>query len=523
MKKIIVILTAFFLLTSCGKPESAEAIAATITTTAVTFEMSTEGATTAEIISKTTSEFARENYEVDFPVEFSENYSFRNDTKPLSEEDYLTEVSPNAEKLFSDYLSFATENMNAGELRYPEYPPYYYNGHFDNYPAGRTFFGLVDINNDGVPEIFKYFTYGDLSECNIYFYDLYTKTQLTKEEIHGFDLREGVTYFGKNKDGNVLICAGSKHSNYVGYIEIAELLFDKDTEKLAYNESFRANFGLLDNIFYCSSYSINGVRVGADRGIPAAEFEAAYREFYDAIDFDVYWICGDILYHGAEETEYKGKMAYEKYLEFTKMQKYLDEKLSYTNNLLIDDLNNDGISDAVLVYDSDTIFAYYRNGEIKKLSANANWGGECECENGAPLYYNKNTNEFLTESTASRYKNYSFYCFSDGEYKLQDEYIWREIIDVWDVEKWADFPNIEYFLEQENLTFEDLKKLDEGELLGYAWVIGTFDRVNQYTVNDKEVTEAEWRKAIDDFINADSCYLLCPDNTDLDWHDYQLS
>jgi hypothetical protein len=62
----------------------------------------------------------------------------------------------------------------------------------------------------------------------------------------------------------------------------------------------------------CIGYEINGVgKSERDTGsyIPRAEFEAVYREFYDAINFDVYWICGDILYHGAEETEYKGKMA----------------------------------------------------------------------------------------------------------------------------------------------------------------------------------------------------------------------
>jgi hypothetical protein len=66
-----------------------------------------------------------------------------------------------------------------------------------------------------------------------------------------------------------------------------------------------------------------------------------------------------------------------------------------------------------------------------------------------------------------------------------------------------------------NITFEELKKLDEGELLGIAWTLGTFDRVNYYTIDDKEVTEVQWQKAIDDFINADDTILLCPEITDL--------
>jgi hypothetical protein len=126
----------------------------------------------------------------------------------------------------------------------------------------------------------------------------------------------------------------------------------------------------------------------------------------------------------------------------------------------------------------------------------------------------------LTFSAANSYKNYSFYELSDGEYKLKNKHIWRELIVPWEVDKWADFPNIDYFLEEENLTFEDLKKLKEDDdLLGYAWVIGTFDRVNYYTIDDKEVAETEWRTTIDDFINDDDTILLCPENTDLDFVD----
>jgi hypothetical protein len=73
-------------------------------------------------------------------------------------------------------------------------------------------------------------------------------------------------------------------------------------------------------------------------------------------------------------------------------------------------------------------------------------------------------------------------------------------------------PNLESYLETADLTFEDLQNLDEGELLGHAWVIGTLDRVNQYTIDDKEIAEAEWQKAVDDFINDDGTVLLCPDN-----------
>jgi hypothetical protein len=481
MKKIIITLTTFLLLTSCGTPETAEAIVTTATTTAAAFEVSTEAATTAEAITETTSEFSRELYEVEFPIEFSDNYT-NNIINPLNDEDYETEISPEAGKLFDDYFAFATEQIEAEKLNYPEYPTYYEDGYFHHYPAGYTTYGLVDINSDGVPEIFKYFAYSDPTSVKVYFYDLYTKALLTDEDIYGFNPREGATYFGKNKDGNLLFCTGYQHSNYEGYFKIAELLFDKDAENFTCRESFRADFGIIDYVFYCSGYSINGEKFGYDYEIPAAEFESAYRDIYDTLDFDVYWLCGDILYHGAEETEYKGKMAYEKYLEFTKKQEYLAEKSKYDDNkILIDDINNDGTDDIIYINDYSATFAYYHNGEIKEIRAEANWGGELE-GGGAPLYYNKNADEFLTESTASRYKNFSFYEFSDGEYKLKNEYIWREL----------------------KIPLDDE---------------GSFERVNKYMIDGTEAAEAEWQKAIYDFINDDDTILLCPDNTDLEFVD----
>jgi hypothetical protein len=369
---------------------------------------------------------------------------------------------------------------------------------------------------------------GNQGNVKIYFYDMYTKEPLTEKNIYGF-CRDGATYFGKNEKGNLMMCSGYLHSVHEGIIEINEMIYDKtaEVEKLIPGDDFAAGFEMVYGYLNCIGYEVNDFGISErDTGsyVPRAEFESAYREFYDAIDFDVYWICGDILYHGAEETEYKGKMAYDKYLEFTQNQtfrEYIDEKTTYEDDntkLLIDDINSDGTTDVILIYSPSATFAYYHNGEMKEISAEANWGGELE-GGGAPLYYNRKTDEFLTYSTASRYKNYSFYGYSDGEYELQNEYIWREVIDVWEIDKWKDAPNLEYYLETADLTFEDLQNLDEGELLGHAWVIGTFDRVNQYTIDDKEVTEAEWQKAINDFIAADDTVLLCPENTDLEFVD----
>ncbi|MDR0943716.1 MAG: hypothetical protein LBM41_04200 [Ruminococcus sp.] len=509
-------------LTGCGSPEAEEVIVTTdVTTTTETTTTTTPHITKPEeITTATTPEFPRELYEVEFPVEFSDNYTINNYIIPLSDEDYETEISPEAQKLFDDYFAFATEQIEAEKPDHPEYPTYYEDGMFHHYPAGYTTYGLVDINSDGVPEIFKYFAYSDPTSVKIYFYDLYTKALLTDEDIYGFNPREGATYFGKNEDGNLLICRGNQHSNYEGFIYIAELLIEKDTEKLAYNESFRANFGIIDYVFYCCGYSINGEKFGYDYKIPADEFETAYREFYDAIDFDVYWICGDILYHGAEETEYKGKMAYEKYLELTKMQEYLDENSSYAAKILIDDLNNDGISEAILIYSWTTTLAYYFDGEIKEITAEGNWGGFLE-GGGAPLYYNKKTDVLLAESTYSKYYNCSFYAFSDGDYKLSHEYTYRDLITPWDVDKWNESKRFDEMLDSYELTIDDLYELSESEIYGIAWNEGFFDRRDQYLADEMEVTEAEWRKFINDFENDENTILLCPDNADLDFVDVE--
>jgi hypothetical protein len=206
------------------------------------------------------------------------------------------------------------------------------------------------------------------------------------------------------------------------------------------------------------------------------------------------------------------------------LQQYLDKKSNYDDTkILIDDINSDGTDDIIYINDLSATFAYYHNAEIKEITAEQGWGDGLE-GGGMPLYYNKNTDEFLTLSVSSSYKNYSFYEFSDGEYKLRNEHIWREVIDVWDIDKWignTNQQNLDQLLELYNLTFDDLKKLDEGELLGIAWTLGTFDRVNKYTIDEKEVTEAEWREQIDDFINYDETILLCPDNADLDFVDVE--
>jgi hypothetical protein len=372
-----------------------------------------------------------------------------------------------------------------------------------------------------VPEIFKFFAYSDPTSAKVYFYDLYTKALLTDEDIYGFNPREGATYFGKNEDGILLFCTGYQHSNYEGYFKIAELLFDKDTENLTCRESFRVDFILINNVFYCSGYSVNGVQYGENHDITAADFEAAYRKFYDAIDFDVYWICGDILYHGAEETEYKGKMAYEKYLEFTRNQallKHITDNQKIIDKLMIDDINNDGIVELVYVKPDLKILTYYSDGEIKTLESLTNVGGNCAC-GSAPLYYNKNTDEIMIRRTYFDYRDICFYEYIDGDYNLTKQYQWGGFTIPLAIDEWYESAALDSLLQEENLTFEDLKKLDEAKLHEYAYRLDYTWKMDQYMFEDEIITKADWDNAINEFKSADGCISLCPYNTDLDFVD----
>jgi hypothetical protein len=346
MKKIIVILTAILVLSSCSAPEIAETIAATSPTTAATTSpMSTAAETTAATTTavttkatvttttptttappqtttkETTETLSREIYDIEFPDEFfNEEYGSPSDS--VTEDLYDVQISAEAEKLYTDYVAFAKKQIADFEIAESDYG--YENGRF-LIVSGVRYYGLVDIDSDGTPEIFVYQTRYHQGYVNVEFYDLYGEdpyTELSDNIFFGF-CRDGYSFFGKNKNGNLMFCSGYNHNYNEAYINIDEMIYDKTakTEKLKIGDYFAAGFGYSPGLFHCDAYVINGEQVGNSfyhDPVPTADFEAAYNEFYDAIDFDVYWIYGDILYHGAEATEYKGKMAYEKYLEFTR-------------------------------------------------------------------------------------------------------------------------------------------------------------------------------------------------------------
>jgi hypothetical protein len=483
-----------------------------VTTTAAIPETSTVAAITADY----------SDMIIEFPNEF---YTDKEDPQPplyeIEASYYDGEITGEALKLYDDLDKFSRLYLENNVEQYEKRNNIWLTG-------GQGYaFGLIDIYGNGKPIVFVYSSKGDQGYSAISFFDMYSETPLkpfTEENAYGF-CRDGLTYFGKNSDGEIVMCSGYNHASNSGSIDFYKLSENTadDGFALVCDAFFIASIGSYHALeLRCDYMFYDGKMYGDEFGyddVKPEVFYEQYRKNYDAIDFDVYWICGDILYYGAEETEYKGKAAYEKYLEFTKKQEYLAEKSKYDDNkILVDDINSDGKDDIIYINDWSATFAYYHDGEIKEITAETGWGDGLD-GGGMPLYYNKETDEFLTFSVASSYKNYSFYEFSDGEYTLKNEYIWREIIDVWDIDKWTEMPNLESYLEITNLTFEDLTELNESELLSHAWVIGTFDRVNQYTIDDKEVTETKWQMAIDDFINADDTILLCPDNAYLKFVD----
>jgi hypothetical protein len=305
-----------------------------------------------------------------------------------------------------------------------------------------------------------------------------------------------------------------------------EMIYDKtaEVEKLIPGEAFFAGFEMMNGYLNCIGYGVNDFGISErDTGsyIPRADFETAFREFYDAIDFDIYWICGDILYHGAEETEYKGKPAYEKYLEFTRnlvLLKHISDNQKNIDKLMIDDINNDGIVELVHLNSHSKWFTYYSDGEIKTLGSLANWGGNCAC-GSAPLYYNENTDEIMIRRSYSDYRDICFYEYTDGDYNLTKQYQWGGFTVPLKIDEWYESPDLDLLLQEENLTFEDLKELDEATLHDDAFRIGYWYKMDQYMFEDEIITKAEWDNAISEFKSADGCISLCPLNADLEFVD----
>jgi hypothetical protein len=533
MKKLIITLAAIILLTSCGAPETAEVIATPATTTASAFETvttTTTGIVTATTPTEATTTEITANYAeniIEFPQEFlSENEDPQPPLYEIDADYYDGELTGNALKLYEDLNEFSIYYLeNNGFEQFEKRNNIWLTG-----GQGHAF-GLVDIYGNGKPVVFVYSSRGDQGYCQISFFDMYSDTPikpLTEENAYGF-CRDGLTYFGKNEHGETVMCSGYNHASNHGSIRFFK--FKENTVNDGFDALCDGYFNAIfesrrANDLFCDimNYDDNNSNDRIEDNDPTSElFYETYREFYDAIDFDVYWICGDILYHGAEETEYKGKMAYEKYIEFTRNQALLNDIYDHRKNydkLLIDDINNDGIVEIVYAKPDLKIFTYYSNGQIKTLESLANVGGNCVC-GSAPIYYNKKTDEIMIRRTYSDYRDICFYQYTDGDYNLIKQYQWGGFTGPLAIDEWYESPALDSLLQEENLTFDDLKKLDEDKLYEYAHMIGYVEKMDQYMFEDEIITEAEWENAINEFKSADGCISLCPYNTDLDFVDMQ--
>jgi len=187
-------------------------------------------------------------------------------------------------------------------------------------------------------------------------------------------------------------------------------------------------------------------------------------------------------------------------------QEYLDKNLQAAEKFLVTDINNDGKHEVIFVGEFYTKFAYYNNGKIKELGSFQWWGDGC-ISGGMPLYYNEFDDRIMTMDNHSGYVKYSFYDFIDGDYQLSHELIWEELKVAWTEDKLAEvLPDL-----LDNMSMEDLIK----EALG----LGYYDRVNQFTVDNIEISEEQWEGIISEFKNMSGSIMLCPCNFDLSFFD----
>ncbi len=180
---------------------------------------------------------------------------------------------------------------------------------------------------------------------------------------------------------------------------------------------------------------------------------------------------------------------------------YLNENIHYTKKALVIDFNKDGEMDLIYIDQLTTTLAYYYNDTIKELSSNQYWGDGCN-SGGMPFYYNKLTNKIMTMNYHSGYYIYNFYDYTYNDYQLTHEFIQKELKVAFTEDRLAELP-----YPPDDMSME--------ELIENALGLGYYDRVNQYTIDDIEVSEEEWQSTIDNFINDSACVTLCPCNTDL--------
>ncbi|MDR0943615.1 MAG: substrate-binding domain-containing protein [Ruminococcus sp.] len=272
---------------------------------------------TARILKPASREEYIDKYAVNLPDVFERKY-----WEPVPEEYYDVEISPEAQEFYDEQK--AIEKAIIGE----DFKDLYFINGMYVYPGGNNYtFGVIDINGDGKPETFKVWNNNRYTYADIYFYDPQSENPtmpLSEDPFIAYP-EDGETFFAKNADGDVVIWSGYLHSYFMGSFFCFDLSYENgefsatDYFSAVYGDDnhYPLNFG--GGVTVCFGMTLRDTEYNRNviGGISPETHDTVFADEFASLDLDVYYIYRDILYHGTEATEYRGKTAYQKYLEFT--------------------------------------------------------------------------------------------------------------------------------------------------------------------------------------------------------------
>jgi hypothetical protein len=147
--------------------------------------------------------------------------------------------------------------------------------------------GLLDFNNDKIPEILCVAKDGGQGNASCYVYDLYDKDY---EPLITFKMfaREGLSGFAYDKDKNIIIYNDYVHSYFIKEIKFSRI---KTENAWSVDTYFSARFDSdsYNTPFNCFELSINGEETDPKM------FEDEYEKYIDQLDFSVPYIIDDEL------------------------------------------------------------------------------------------------------------------------------------------------------------------------------------------------------------------------------------
>jgi hypothetical protein len=147
--------------------------------------------------------------------------------------------------------------------------------------------GLLDFNNDDIPEILCITKDGGQGNASCYVYDLYDEDN---EPLITFKMfaREGLSSFAYDKDNNIIIYNDYVHSYFIKEIKFSRIKTENAWTIDTYF-SARFNSDSYDIPFNCFELSIN------EEETDPKIFEEEYNKYINQLDFSVPYILNDEL------------------------------------------------------------------------------------------------------------------------------------------------------------------------------------------------------------------------------------